>query len=236
VADHLLEVREELEAKLLPEKQTMAFHHINAQLLLLSTFARRNIQPTTTFLTTRVKSPDEEDNWGRVEQELGYLKGTINMPLILSRNSLTLSQWWVDAAYAALHDCKGHTGARMSFGQGMALSYSWKQKIVTKSLTKAELVGVDDTLGYILWACHFMEEQGYDMDSSVLYQDNMSAILLKKNGKVSSTKQTKHIKLKYFYINKKVDSTKIKIEHCPMGHMWMNINTKPKQGLVYCKF
>jgi hypothetical protein len=40
----------------------------------------------------------------------------------------------------------------MSFGQGMALSYSWKQKIMTKNSTEAKLVGVDDALGYILWA------------------------------------------------------------------------------------
>ncbi len=53
----------------------------------------------------------------------------------------------------------------MSFGQGMA-SYSWKQKIVAKSSIEAELVGVDDTLGYILWARYFMEAQGYDMDPS----------------------------------------------------------------------
>ncbi len=76
----------------------------------------------------------------------------------------------------------------MSYGQCMALSYSWKQKIVAKSSTKAELVGVDNTLGYILLALYFMEEQGYDMDPLVLYQDNMSAILLETNGKASSTK------------------------------------------------
>ena len=70
----------------------------------------------------------------------------------------------------------------MSFSQGMALSYSWKQKINTKSSTEAELVGVDNLLGYILWACYFMIEQGYDMDPSLLYQDNMSAVLLETNG------------------------------------------------------
>ncbi len=70
----------------------------------------------------------------------------------------------------------------MSFGQGMTLTYSWKQKIVAKSSTKAELVGVDDTLGYIRWVHYFMEEQSYDMDPSVLYQDNISVILLEING------------------------------------------------------
>jgi hypothetical protein len=75
----------------------------------------------------------------------------------------------VDAAYAVHHDCKGHTEGGMHFGQGMALIYSWKQKIVAKSLMEAEIVRVDDTLGYILWTCNFMDEQGYDMDPLVLY-------------------------------------------------------------------
>jgi hypothetical protein len=150
-ADHLFTVRDETEAMLLPEEQACAFHHATAQLLFLSARARRDIQPCTAFLTTRVRARDEGD-WGKLKRLLGYLKGTLHMPLILSADSLTLSRWWVDAAYAIHHDMKGHTGAGMSFGQGMALSYSWKQKIMTKNSTEAKLVGVDDALGYILWA------------------------------------------------------------------------------------
>jgi hypothetical protein len=37
-----------------------------------------------------------------------------------------------------------------------------------------------------------MIEQGYDMDRSLLYQDNMGAILLKINGRASSSKKSKH--------------------------------------------
>jgi len=158
----------------------------------------------TAFLTTRVRLPDKED-WGTVKRVLSNLKGTLHMPLVLSADSLTLSTWWVDVAYAMHDDCRGHTGAGMSFGQGMALSYSWKHKINTKSLTEAELVGVDDVMGYILWACYFMQEQGYDMDPSLLYQDIMSAILLKTNGRASSSKRTKHIKVKYYLIKDKLD-------------------------------
>ena len=90
-------------------------------------------------------------DWGRkVKRLLGYLKGTLNMPLILLEVSLMLSRWWVDAVYTVLDDCRGHTRAGMSFGQGMAMSYSRKQKNNTKSSTEAELVGVVDSLGYIL--------------------------------------------------------------------------------------
>jgi hypothetical protein len=49
----------------------------------------------------------------------------------------------------------------------------WKQKINAKSSTKAEMVGVDDSLGYILWACYFTQEQGFDMEALLLHQDNM---------------------------------------------------------------
>ena len=234
-ADHLFTVRDPSLAKVLSEEQAMAFHRTTAQLLFLSARARRDIQPATAFLTTRVKSPDEDD-WGKVKRVLGYLKGTLHMPLILSADSLTLSRWWVDAAYAVHDDCRGHTGAGMSFGQGMALSYSWKHKINTKSSTEAELVGVDDSLGYILWARYFMIEQGYDMEPSLLYQDNMSAILLETNGRASSSKRTKHIKVKYYLIKDKVDRGEVTIEHCPTEQMWTDINTKPKQGAVFRAF
>ncbi len=148
-----------------------------------------------------MRYPDE-DNWGKVKRLLGYLKGTLHMSLVLLADLLTLSWWWVVTAYAVHHNCRGHTGAGMIFGQGMAMCYSWKHKISMKSSTEAEIVGVDNSLGYILWTRYFMIEQGYDMDASLLYQDNMSAILLETNGKASSSKCTKHTKVKYFFMTK----------------------------------
>ncbi len=70
-----------------------------------------------------MRSPDKDD-WDKVKRVLGYLKGTLYMPLILLADLLMLSRWWVDAAYAVHDNYWGHTGAGMSFGQGMALSYS----------------------------------------------------------------------------------------------------------------
>ncbi len=120
----------------------------------------------------------------------------------------------------------------MSLGQGMVMKYSyWKHKINTKSSTEVELVGVDDSLGYILSVQYFIQAQGYNMDTSLLYQDNMSAILLKMNRKTISSKCTKHIKVKYFFIQDKVSQGEITIDHCPTEQMWADTNTTPKQGL-----
>ncbi len=142
-ADHLFTVRNKSLLKPLPEEQARAFNHASAQLLFLSAKAQRDIQPATTFLTTQVRCPDEDD-WAKVKQLLGYLKSTPNMPLVLLVDSLTLSRWWVDAAYVVQDNCRGHTGAGMSLRQGKTLSHSWKQKMNTKSSTKVELDGVDD--------------------------------------------------------------------------------------------
>ena len=68
------------------------------------------------------------------------------------------------------------------------------------------------------------------MDPTLLNQDNISAILLKTSGRASSSKRTKHIKVKYYFIKDKVDQKEITIEHCPTKQMWTDINTKHKTG------
>ena len=60
-----------------------------------------------------------------------------------------------------------------------------------------------------------MESQGYKIDENILFQDNKSAILLEKNGKTSSSKRTKHVKVKYYFIQNKVDHGEVGIKYCP---------------------
>jgi hypothetical protein len=89
-ADHLFTVRDPSLAKTLLEEQAMAFYRAMAQLLFLSARVQQDIQPATAFLTARVRLPDEDD-WGKVKRVLGYLKGTLHMPLILLADLLMLS-------------------------------------------------------------------------------------------------------------------------------------------------
>jgi hypothetical protein len=43
-------------------------------------------------------------------------------------------------------------------------------------------------------------EQGYTVAENILFQDNKSAMLLEKNDKDSSSKRTKHINIRYYFV------------------------------------
>jgi hypothetical protein len=76
-----------------------------------------------------------------------------------------------------------------------AIVTSTKQKLNTRSSTESELVGVDDMMPIVVWSRYFLMAQGYGVTQNLLLQDNKSSMLLEKNGKASSGKQTRHINI-----------------------------------------
>ena len=56
---------------------------------------------------------------------------------------------------------------------------------------------------------------------------------MERNGRMSSSKRTKHIKSKYFFVKDKVEDDEVVIEYCPTDQMWSDGNTKPKQGTPF---
>jgi hypothetical protein len=91
-------------------------------------------------------------------------------------------------------------------------------------------VGADDFMPAICWTRYFMKAQGYSVKDNVLFQDNKSSILLEKNGKASSSKRTKHINIRYFFITDRVSKEEVSVVWCPTGDMIGDYATKPLQG------
>ncbi len=87
----------------------------------------------------------------------------------------------------------------------------------------------------ILWTRYFLIAQGYQVNENVVYQDNRSAILLERNGKASSSKRTKHINVRYFFVMDRLAKGKIRLEWCPTGDMVADFMTKPLQGANFYK-
>lgn len=234
-ADHLFQVRDPQETKYLTPQEAIDFHHTVYQLLFMSNRARRDIHTPISFLTTKVKKPDRDD-WGKLVRVLNYLKSTKHMKLTLSADSLSIIKWWINASHQIHDDCRGHTRSMMTLGRGSVLSYSRKHKINVKSTTEGELVSTADELGTVLWSKYFTEAQGYFIKENKIYQDNKPTILLETNGRASSSKRTKHIRARYFFIRDKVADGDVQIEYCPTKEMWADVLNKPKQGSEFRRF
>jgi hypothetical protein len=95
---------------------------------------------------------------------------------------------------------KGHTGGATTMGTGFPLDKSTKHKLNTRSSTESEIVAVDDLIPQTLWVHLFLKAQGFSVSDIILYQDNKSAMLLETNGRASSSKRTRHIEIRYYYV------------------------------------
>jgi hypothetical protein len=229
----LYEVNENAEK--LGQNQKERFHTVTAKLLFLSKRAHPDLQQAVGFLTTRVKNPDTDD-WKKLNRIIKYLRGTRDLKLTLEADDTHVIKWWVDAAFAVHADMRSQTGMTMSLGKGSVYASSLKQKLNTRSSTEAELVGVDDAMGMVLWTRSFLEAQGYHVKDTKVYQDNQSAMLLENNGKRSSSKRTRHINIRYFFVTDCVAKGQINVEYCPTESMLADVFTKPLQGSAFRKF
>ena len=90
-------------------------------------------------------------------------------------------------------------------------------------------MGVDDCIRQMEWVMLFLQAQGYETETE-LFQDNMSTIRLKINGKQSSSQWTQHLNIKYFYITDQISKGWLKVKHCPTNAMRANFFTKPLTG------
>ena len=95
------------------------------------------------------------------------------------------------------------------------------------------MVGAAEYLPNTVWLLDFLEHQGYQDGHKHFYQDNESAIKLKKYGKRSSSRKSRHFNIKLFNIKDKVKAHQIDITHCPTQSMVADFFTKPLQGAQF---
>ena len=105
----------------------------------------------------------------------------------------------------------------------------------TRSSTEAELVAADDAAGPMLWTQRFLRHQGYE-STTILYQDNLSTMLLEKNGRASAGKRSRHLDIRYFFIHDLTTKKIITIKHCSTEEMDGDYMSKPLHGKKFVKF
>jgi hypothetical protein len=117
-------------------------------------------------------------------------------------------------------------------GGGAVYAKSGKQKLVAKSSTEAELVGLSDGLSQVIWTRNFLEKQGYQVGPAVVHQDNKSTIALSEKGR-STSGRTRHVSIRYFFVKDRIDSKEIELRYIGTEEMIADFFTKPLQGALF---
>ncbi len=219
----------------LDKERQKEFHTFVAKGLFACKRARPDIHQVISVLCTRTKSPNGSD-WNKLVHMMRYLNGTRKDKLYLSIDDIRIIKWWVDASFAVHPDFKSHTGSGMSWGRGFPINNSGKQKLNSQSSTVSELIGAETTSTMALWTKLFVEAQGYNVERNIIYQDNKSAILLEVNGKASSSKRTRAINIRYFFMKDQIAKGNLEVIYCPTDEMTADYQTKPLQGHKFKKF
>ena len=213
----------------------LCWHSYVAKLLYLSKRTRHDILTLVAFLTTRVQAPTEDDQ-AKLHRGIKYLTGTANLTLTLRVEGPIRVSAYVDASFATHSaDMKSHTGVYVTLGHGAIYCRSSKQKLVTKSSTEAELVGISDALPQVIWVKHFLDAQGHAPHPAHIWEDNLSTICLAKAGR-SGSERSRHIQIRFFWIHDYLMSGEVTMEHMDTDHMIADMFTKPLQGSKFKSF
>jgi ribosomal protein L24E len=181
-----------------------------------------------------VQQPNVDDS-AKLGRVLKNLNGTKDLGLVLgdSDNTDTLKlRAYVDASYGVHNDAKSQSGLVIKLGEGTIFVRASKQKLVSKSSTEAELIALSDNGSQIIWTREFLRAQGYEMEPTTVYQDNLSTIAMIQRGR-SNSERTKHVNIRYFWLKDREANGEIKIEYLPTNEMVADIFTKPLQGEKY---
>ena len=122
----------------------------------------------------------------------------------------------------------------MGPNNGILLAKSVQQKCVCRSSSEAELIGADTCIPYVLNLRVLLTELGYPQPPTVLYQDNQSAIHLSEHGDSKSCR-TQHIRVRYHYLQERIEAKDIQISYKPTEAMLADILTKPLTGQSFIR-
>ena len=217
----------------LDDSKRERFHSVVAKILYLAKRVRPELLVAISFLARRVQCADEDD-WCKLVRVVRYIRGSKSLGIRLCGSTHLAVTAYVDASFGVHTDLKSHTGCTITIGKGPIYAKSSVQRLNTVSSAEAELVGLADSVGQVIWTREWLLNQGYSVSPATVFEDNQSAIKLAENGR-STSSRTRHIAVRYFFIHDRMNAGEIAIEYLHTSQMVADILTKPMQGSQFLR-
>jgi len=157
------------------------FRSYVTKLVYLAKRVRPECIVAVAFLATRMNAVNVDDIV-KLKRVLGYVRATQYRGIVLRVGNEMAVHAYIDAAYG-VHQSSGksHIGCAIVLGDaGVIIAKSSKQKIVPKSSTEAELVGLSVSAAQAIHLRNFLMGQEYVFGPAIIHQDNLSSMALIK--------------------------------------------------------
>lgn len=173
------------------------------------------------------------EHWNAVVRGLRYLHGTQAIGLVLGgrtstpehllANSLTS---YTDSDYAACTDTRRCVGGYITMLGKSPISWlSRKHHTVVLSTTEAEYIALCHGMQEMLFLKYLLGELGFATSTALtIHEDNQSCIKLANNPELHG--RSKHIDIRYHFVQEKVERKEFVIEYCETKAMSADIFTK----------
>ena len=176
-------------------------------LLWLSLNTRPDISYAVARLAQTVANPTAE-SYSMAARILRYIKGTLDYAISFTGSARQPIQAYADADYAGDNDRKSQSGYIFMFAGGPLAWNSKKQSCVAISTAESEIVAASACAQEALWFTSLLTELGMAPSQPiVIHEDNAGAIVLAETSVTG--KRTKHIDVRYHFINDAVKQNKI---------------------------
>ncbi|CAM8952128.1 unnamed protein product [Rhodiola kirilowii] len=152
-------------------------------------------------------------HWSVVKRILRYLKGTIDLGLVLRSCTDHRLVAYSDAGWASDgDDCRSQHGFVIYYGDNLISWSSKKQQVVAKSSTEVEFRAIAFTATELIWLQQLLQElQAPLSPPPILLCDNLSATYMSANHVFHQ--RSKHIKIDYHFVREQVDNGSLIVRH-----------------------
>ena len=166
-------------------------------------------------------------HWSALLHVVGYIKSTLDLGLMYSRDYDISPTAFVDADFGGCRDTRRSTSGYVFLMSGGAVTWSSKrQTTVALSTVEAEYVAMSRCAQQMAWMHSWLDEIEVEHSLPGLIKgDNRGAIALTKNTKDHS--KVKHIDIRHHYIRDLLKSGTITLEQVPSADNLADLFTKP---------
>ena len=204
---------------------------------------------------SRYLSNPGQKHWQAVKRIMRYIKGHVKDKLIYQsyvhhdiKSWMPCVETYTDADWGGDLDTRKSTTGYIIKIDGNTISWtSRRQASITLSTAEAEYMAITDATKEVLWTRQLIKEimnvihEGdatyidKSLPYSVIYTDNQAAKAISEND--THHNKTKHIDIRYRFIQQHINNKDIKIEWIPTQQQQADILTKAvsKQIFIYLK-